>query len=106
MMKMICLLIFTMIIGGNVALAIEFIYQDKKGHYHYKCDATGGGRVVVKLKSDSISTKGGRLPNHHQDGIGFLKHSEYNASQMARAACGETNLYRSEYNALKIKREK
>ncbi len=105
MKKMICLSLFLIAVGWNMAFAIEFLYQDGKGHYHYKCDSTGGGKVVITVKSDAISTKGGRLPNHHPDDRGVLKHSRFNASQMARAACGETDVYRSEYNAIKIKRK-
>lgn len=39
-------------------LAIQLIYRDHKGHYHYRCTDKTGGKTVIQFRNEGIFVNG------------------------------------------------
>ena len=50
--------LITLLCAGSV-YSIQLIRKDNQGHYHFRCDAAVGGKVIVALQGASIVVKGG-----------------------------------------------
>lgn len=53
------IIISAMILGFNPVLgAIQLIYKDYKGHYHYRCTDKTGGKTIVAYRAEGVFIDG------------------------------------------------
>ena len=51
------LAILLLILAGNLS-AIQLIYKDYKGHYHYRCTDKVGGKTIVVFRNEGVFVNG------------------------------------------------
>jgi len=84
-------LVVTLLLSSASVFAIEFIQEDNKGHYHFRCNESGiQDTITINFILDKV------LIHSHRLGIVIeykrIKKDFHNAQQFAKLACNEFEL--------------